>query len=281
MKKYKVFIVTAEPFNSEIISSLLWELDIKGINEVVNGLEVFVDEDSSISLNDVTGQLDKLKSEKMINSFTAEENIFDDKNWNEEWEKSVNIIEVTERIVIKPGFRDYKPKTDQVVITIDPKMSFGTGEHQSTKLMLYLIEKYIKQGMKVLDVGTGTGILSIAAIDFGADYAVAIDNDEWSFLNAVENIRVNRVNNKIDVRLCEIKDVHEKDFDFIFANIQKNVIISITDEIKNRMKPGGFTFLSGLLLTDEDDITRIYENSGFHKVEKIHLDDWTAFVFRI
>ncbi len=279
MKHYKEFTVTAEPFIPEVLSSLLWELDISGINEEVNCLKVFIPEDSRITLEDVAFQMRKLRDEKMIFNFNVEENLIEDKNWNEEWEKTINVIEVSDKVVIKPTFREYEAKPGQIVITIDPKMSFGTGEHQTTKLVLRFLESYVRSGMKVLDVGSGTGILAVASIKLGASSAVAVDNDEWCLMNGKENCRLNDVADKIDVRLGEIKDIREKDFDLITANIQKNILIEIAEGINNRLKPGGLVILSGLLYTDETDITDKYSSLGLILLEKKLLDEWIAMAF--
>ncbi len=279
MKFYKEFTITAEPFNPEIISSLMWELEITGINEEVNCLKVFASENSPINTQEISNLLKRLVGEKMLFSFNIEENLLEEKNWNEEWEKSIKITEVSDRIIIKPTFREYKAKPDQIVITIDPKMSFGTGEHQTTKLVLQFLEENVEKDMKVLDVGSGTSILAIASVKLGAANVIAIDNDEWCYLNGKENCELNSVTENVDVRLGEIKDVAEKNFDLVTANIQKNIIIDIAEEIRDRIKKRGILILSGLLLTDENDILKKYTALGFEFKEKKSLDEWIALSF--
>ena len=279
MKKYKEFTITAEPFNPEILSSILWELEITGINEEVNCLKVFAEPNSDVNQDRVSFFLKKLQNEKLLLNFTVEENILEEKNWNEEWERSINVIEVSDKIVIKPTFRNYDEKPGQIIISIDPKMSFGTGEHQTTKLMLRLIEKYVKPGMKVLDVGSGTGVLAIAAVRLGAGSAVAVDNDDWCLQNGKENIDLNNVADNIDVRLGIVQDVPEKDFHLILANIQKNVLMEISGELKNRLAENGILILSGLLLSDENDIKEGYQNLGLKMIDKQQMGEWIAVVF--
>ena len=279
MKYYKEYTVTAEPFIAEIISSILWELEITGINEEVNCLKVFASENSAVNVKEISKLLSRLVSEKMIFNFNVEENLLEEKNWNEEWEKSIKVTEVSDKIVIKPTFRDYNAKPGQIVITIDPKMSFGTGDHQTTKLVLQFLEDKVKTGMNVLDVGSGTSILGIACIKLGAEKVIAIDNDEWCFSNGKENCELNSVTKKVDVRLGEIKGIVEKNFDLIIANIQKNILIDIAGEIKDRIKNGGIIILSGLLFTDEDDILKKYTSLGFTFLDKKSLDEWIALSF--
>ena len=280
MKHYKEFTITAEPFNAELISGLMWELDIIGVNEEVNCIKIFTKEESKVSADDVKELLQRFADEKMLFTYSVEENYVEDKNWNEEWEKSVNVIEVSDRIVIKPSFRDYADKPGQIVITIDPKMSFGTGEHQTTKLVLQLLEKYVQKGMKMLDVGSGTGVLSIAAVKLGAASAIAVDNDEWCFGNAKENCELNFASGNVDVRLGEIKDIEENDFDLITANIQKNILLDISKDLKAKIKSNGIIILSGLLFQDEEDILKRYTSLGFQFNEKKTLDEWIAMIFK-
>src|ERR1035437_4950454 len=279
MKKYKEFLITAEPFNSELLSGVLWESNISGINEEVNCIKVFTD-DLSLSLEELKKHLQNLKNENLLFSFTIEENIYENKNWNEEWEQSINVIEVTNKIVIKPTFRNYNTKPGQVVLLIDPKMSFGTGEHQTTKLVLMLLEKYVTTGARVLDVGSGSGILAIASVKLGARYAIALDIDEWCFDNAVENSKLNNVNDSIEVIQGEITDIKESGFDMILANIQKNILIEIAPDIYNRLKPGGIAILSGLLDYDEADIKTEFTVIGLSFLEIKSLDSWIALVFQ-
>jgi ribosomal protein L11 methyltransferase len=280
MKKYKEFIIKTSPFNPDLISGFLWELNISGINEDEDSLKIFSDENTEITKDNVRGLLKKLVDNEIISSFEIEELTLEEKNWNEEWEKGINIIEVSDKIVIKPSFKNYENKENKIVITIDPKMSFGTGEHQTTKLVIKLLEKHIKNKIRVLDVGTGTGILAIASIRLGADFVLAIDNDEWCFENADENCRLNDDEGKVEIRLSEIKNIEENNFEMILANIQKNVLINIADEIKKRLIKKGILILSGLLIEDEKDVITRYEKLDLIFLEKMVMDEWLALVFQ-
>ena len=278
MKTYKEFHVFTEPLISDILSGILWELPITGINEEDNYIKVFAD-GNNVSVSDVISRLQKMKDENLIAGFRVEENILEYRNWNEEWEKKTNVIRVSDSIVIKPTFREYEPAGNETIITIDPKMSFETGEHQTTKLSLILLNKYIAPGMKILDVGTGTGVLAIAALKFGADYALGIDIDEWTLPNFKENAKLNSVEDKSDVRLCELNEVGDKDFDLVAANIQKNVLIEICDGIYQHLNEGGKIVLSGLLLEDQEDIRQKYTGRGFRFIEVLPMDEWIGMVF--
>ena len=280
MSKYKEFNITSQPFIPEIITGVLWELNISGIQEEENYIKIFCGEESLTDNKDIANQLQKLVNESVIESFIINEQILENKNWNEEWEKSREVIVVSDTMVIKPSFKEYLPKPNQIVITIDPKMSFGTGEHQSTKLSLLYLEKYVKKGTRILDVGSGTAVLAIASVMLGASKVIAIDIDEWCYENSIENCDVNEVHDKIDIRLCEIKDVSEKDFNLIAANIQRDIILEIKKDIRDRIMKNGILILSGLLSQDKDEIQHEYENLNFTLIDTNISGEWISMVFR-
>ena len=278
MKSYREFIITTEPFNAEILSSILWELNIDGINEEVNCLKVFAQHES-VTTDAIESELNLLKENKLLREFSVQENFIVEKNWNEEWEKSREVVHVTEKIVIKPTFKDYEPKSGEIVLTLDPKMSFGTGDHQTTKICLKFIEKYIKPGMKVLDAGSGTAILGIAAAKLDAGKVIAFDIDDWCYENGIENTQLNNVVDKVEIKKCELKDIEENNFDLIIANIQKNILLELAKGFKSRINSGGILILSGLLEMDKDAIVSKYSEVGFIEIDYLKMDDWIGIVF--
>jgi ribosomal protein L11 methyltransferase len=159
-------------------------------------------------------------------------------------------------------------------------MSFGTGDHQTTKLILRFLEKIVKPGMKVLDVGSGTGILAIASVKLGASNAVAVDFDEVCLENCKENCELNEVSDLVEVVTGEIDDVEEIDFDLILANIQKNVLLEIAEKIKSRLKKNGIVILSGLLESDQVEIEKKYHSLGFSSVQTEQMVEWIAVVLK-
>ncbi|MBK8945094.1 MAG: 50S ribosomal protein L11 methyltransferase [Ignavibacteriae bacterium] len=279
MKNYKQYIVKANPFNIDLISGNLWNLEILGINEFDNYLTTFVYEDSDLTVEKIEESLNELKQQNLINSFSVEVENVESKNWNEEWEKKINVIEVSERLVIKPSFKEYSSKPNQIIITIDPKMSFGTGEHQTTKIVLQLLEKYVDKKKMVLDIGSGTGVLGIAASKLGAEKVICIDNDEWCFENANENVEKNNVTN-VEIINGEINKVKNQKFDLILANINKHILLEIHYDIKNICTENGILILSGLLETDYDEIKKQYTQIGFTALEFLQKDEWIGIVFK-
>ena len=199
-----------------------------------------------------------------------------EQNWNEEWEKTIRPIQVTGRIIITPTWHTVNPAPGQIVLTIDPKMSFGTGYHETTRLVLRLMDNMIRPGSTLLDVGTGTGVLAIAGVKLGASSAVAVDVDDWSYNNALENIRLNGVQERVRVIHGEIAAAPAEEFDFVVANIQRSIIVPILGEMTSRLAPDGLMILSGLLQSDEEMILQAL--GAYHFVVRARLfeKEWLA-----
>ncbi len=281
MKKFTQYTVSTIPQNNELISGMLWQFDFAGITEVDNGLTIFVDPENIVSEEEIALVLESAKNEGFITEYYIQTNIVEDKNWNEEYERNVKVIQVSERLVIKPSFKQYDTKENEIVITIDPKMSFGTGEHETTKLVLTILEKYISPGNFVLDIGSGTGILAIASVLLGAKRAIGIDNDEWCLLNGNENVKLNSLEDKVEIRLGEIGQIEENNFDLILANINKHILLEIAPDLRAKIKKTGKLILSGLLESDEDEILSKYFLSQFEMIESKQFGDWIAIVFKV
>jgi ribosomal protein L11 methyltransferase len=155
-------------------------------------------------------------------------------------------------------------------------MSFGTGYHESTRLILGLVEQYIRPGMTVLDIGTGTGVLAIAAIRLGARHAVACDIDEWSYDNAIENAALNGVAEKMTILEGDIAVTPDQPYDLVIANIQRNVLIPLLPAMRSRLAPGGTLLLAGLLNIDRDAMTDALREHGFTVLHESAENEWIA-----
>ena len=203
---------------------------------------------------------------------TTMENI----DWNAEWEKTIRPIRVGRRIVIAPSWHPHTPEPGDLVLTIDPRMSFGTGYHESTRLILRLLENTVKPGDRVLDIGMGTGVLAIAALRLGARAAVGVDIDEWSEMNARENARVNGVADRFTILKGTLADVPPGQFDLVVANIQRTVLVPIMPLMVRRLCPSAHLLLSGLLLDDVEEISRSATAAGARILSRDVENEWVA-----
>lgn len=199
------------------------------------------------------------------------------KNWNAEWEKSVGIVEATSRIIIKPTWKKVRKRDKgKIVLHIDPKMAFGTGHHETTRLCMVLLEEHLRADAAVLDFGTGTGVLAIAAIKLGARSAFAIDNDPLAVENAGENVRKNRVAEVVKLKLGDVSKLPTKKFDLITANIDLPTITSSLSGLLPRLKTGGTLIVSGLLLSDLSKFMDLISHQGIVPLEIISENEWAS-----
>lgn len=197
-------------------------------------------------------------------------------DWNAQWESTLKPVRVTDRIIIAPSWHHVSPAPGGIVLTIDPKMSFGTGYHESTRLMIRLVEETVRPGVQFLDVGTGTGVLAIAAARLGAGHALGIDIDEWSYENARENIHLNGVEHLVTVQRCSIANAPLTEFDVVAANIQRSVIEAALPEMLRRLAPSGALLLAGLLMEDRDPMFAALRQNGLTPTHEICENEWIA-----
>jgi ribosomal protein L11 methyltransferase len=200
-----------------------------------------------------------------------------EKNWNATWERSVGIVEATPRIIIKPTWKKLRVKDKgKIVLHIDPKMAFGTGHHETTRLSLTLLEEHLHPGDRVLDFGCGTGVLAISAVKLGAHSALAVDNDRWAVENAAENAGKNRVQKRVRVVEGDVKKLPKRTFDLIIANIDLLTISKSLKHLVRRMKPGGSLILSGLLVSDLTEFMNVISHQGIVPLEIVNENEWVA-----
>lgn len=202
-----------------------------------------------------------------------------DRNWNAEWEAHLQPIEISDRILIVQKNKDRQPKPGQTVIEINPKMSFGTGYHATTRLMLRQIEAIDLENKRILDIGTGTGVLAIACRKLGNNQQIlAVDNNDWAVENARENVRENRAEN-IRIEMLDAEDDLETilagHYDLILANISRNVIDRILPAIKNTA-PESPVLLSGIMIYDEPWLKKLLDGLGYNIVKTLYEDEWLS-----
>ena len=199
-----------------------------------------------------------------------------EEDWANSWKAYYKPIKIGEKIVICPAWERYTPAEGEIVIRMDPGMAFGTGTHETTRLVIRLLEKYTKAGQLMLDVGTGTGILAICASRLGADLCRAYDIDPTAVRVARENIKDSGLENVTCDQSDLLKQVSLEDgqYDLVCANIVADIIIRMTPDVGKYMKDDAVLLASGIIAERCDDVIACFERNGFKIVEKLTDNDW-------
>ena len=277
MKSYLEISITANDTQRELLMPTMIELGAQGFMETDSELVCYFDKTrwSPHQMENLQHDLTELLRITSSNARVKIQTI-QEENWNAQWERTIQPMEIGQKLVVKPSWGTYQKTDRKIIIQIDPKMSFGTGYHETTRLMLRLLEKYVREGSSVLDVGTGTGILAIAAVKLGARNAVGTDNEHWAIENARENVKANAVTQKIRITSKPINQLTENYFDLITANITLNTIVELLPAMTERLKLGGILLLSGLLLLDEKSMVDHLEKNDYRLIDRMQEGQWVA-----
>ena len=197
----------------------------------------------------------------------------------QEWRRFFKPVLVSKRVVIKPTWEEYQSKENELIVEIDPGMAFGTGTHETTRLCIQMLDNIIKGGESVFDVGTGSGILAIAAAKLGAAEVLGIDNDEKSVSVAAENVALNSANKKVSISGIPLSEI-EGLFDIVVANILAEDLIEMRKELLKRLVKDGRIILSGILKTKAESVTKAYIDEGAIFEEQIDDGEWSALMLK-
>ncbi len=201
-----------------------------------------------------------------------------EKDWAESWKKYYKPTKIGNRIIIKPTWEQYQKEEGELVIELDPGMAFGTGTHETTIMCIEILEKYVKEGHIVYDIGTGSGILSIVAAKLGAKQVIGVDLDELSINVSKENVKLNGVDNIVDIRIGNLLDVVEGKADIIVSNIIAEVIIELIESLDDYLKESGIFIASGIITEKVDMVTQALERNDYRVIEEKIMGDWVAVV---
>ena len=203
-----------------------------------------------------------------------------EEDWANNWKKYYKPSKIGQKIVIKPIWEEYSKKDDEIVIELDPGMAFGTGEHETTRMCIKALEKYVKEDSTVFDVGCGSGILAIAAAKLGAKLAVGVDLDPVAVESAKENLSYNSASN-IEILEGNLLEVISGRADIVVANIIAEIICILTEDVSKALNKGGYFITSGIIHDRVDMVTTKLEECGF-EVQKINKDgEWNCIIAKL
>ena len=213
----------------------------------------------------------------------AEAVTVDDEDWKDKWKENFKPSKITKRIVVKPTWEEYIAGDGEIVLQIDPGMAFGTGTHETTSLCLRLMEKYLSdfpENKKVLDIGCGSGILSIAAALLGAGEVMAVEIDKDAVSVAEENVKLNGVLNNVSVVQGDLTKGIDFRADIIVANLMADLVMVLAESAANHMEDGGIFISSGILTEKKETVSEAIRNAGFEILEIEEDGEWCAIVAR-
>ncbi|MFN0176755.1 MAG: 50S ribosomal protein L11 methyltransferase [Saprospiraceae bacterium] len=269
---YHKFVLKTDPETADILVAFLSNSPFDTFEEMHDGLNAYAPATASEAA--IEAQLLDLQSQF---DFTWHKELVIGQNWNELWESNFQPVIVGDFCAVRADFHE-PIKGVKWELLINPKMAFGTGHHETTWQCIAAIENLPLAGTKVLDYGCGTGILAILASKQGALEIEAVDIEEESYRNTIENCAANGVAN-VTARLGTLFAIQGSAFDGILANINRHVILESLPALSNLLKPNGWLLISGILLTDEDIVTEAANAAGFTKKDMKSRGNWLCGVF--
>ncbi len=271
-KEYLEICLLVHQDGTEILFSELFDLGFTGIDETGPMVKAYIESENFTKMvqQKLHDYILSLKGVELVNS-----NVLFEKNWNEEWEKGIR-PQIIGSFYVYPSWNKENLPKYLIPLHIDPKMAFGTGTHETTRLLLEWLPEVITKGDRVLDAGTGTGILAIASSKLGAQEVFGFDIDPWSFENANENIGKNKVE---QVRVVE-GSLHHPEingrFDVIIANINTIALSDMVPEFLNHLTTSGHVLLSGLLQSDLQDFKKHVLENRYQLMQERTMGEWAA-----
>jgi ribosomal protein L11 methyltransferase len=272
------FDIAVPADHQEWLIAELSELGFDGFEQEADGMKAYIEEHK---LDDVVREQVFGGIEAMAHGCHVRGEVrIEPRNWNEEWERTIEPMEVG-RFWVYPSWTAETCPDGLLPLMIDPKQAFGTGYHETTRLILRLLPEAVRPGGSVVDVGTGTGILAIAALKLGAASAFGFDIDEWSFDNAQENIWLNGVQDAMSVAIGSFETVPNRAvYDLVLANVIRDMLLTSADEVVSLAKPGGEIVLSGLMQPDEAPIRAHPTYAALTHLGTTTEGEWCAIRYR-
>lgn len=204
-----------------------------------------------------------------------------EEEWATAWKKYYHPVKISNRFTIVPTWEIYKPvDSDELIIELDPGMAFGTGTHPTTVMSLQALEKYMTEDSTVIDVGTGSGVLAIGAAMLGAQHVHALDLDEVAVRSAKLNVKLNKVQDHVEVVQGNLLDTVKEPAEIVVANILAEIIMTFIDDAYRLVRPNGYFIASGIIETKKEEVKTALEKAGFVIEEVMMMEDWVTIISR-
>ena len=290
-----------KPLAVDLISNLFYDLDLKGVVIETPEIEssqdwgsnpVIPEEYAVIGYLPCDDQLEKRQKfvEQHLSQLQKKKGIkykivysdINEKDWTQTWKTYFQPEKITENIVVKPTWREYIREHDEIVLEIDPGMAFGTGTHPTTSMCIRMIEKYLKRNSTFLDIGTGSGILMIAAAKLGAIKVWGTDNDHVAVDIASKNLIQNRISeSNFYILEADLVDQITERFDVVAANLTTKTILILLENVRRILAQDGIFVCSGILETDKDEVLKKMQDLDFERVDILTKDEWISIACRL
>lgn len=245
---------------------------------------VYFDDDTKEKIAEMKSCVELLKSfaaegvfgDMDMGRMEIEETVVDDEVWKDKWKEFFKPSKITDTLVVKPTWEEYQKAEGEKVIEIDPGMAFGTGTHETTTLCMRLLEKYLKEGQSVMDVGCGSGILAIAAAMLGSKDILGIEIDPDAVRTAIENVELNNVAGAVTVKEGDLTKDVDKVVDLIVANLMAPLVIELSGAAADHLTDNGIYISSGILIEKKDMVSEAVKAAGFEILEILEEGEWCA-----
>lgn len=278
MLRFPYLAVEAVAGEGELLTDELWAHGAIGIEERDDGTLLTAEKGHVLYLAHFADEATAKQAQQALSrryEITLDYVVGD--AWRDEWKRFFRPQRIG-RLLIRPSWEQATPKPGEIQLVLDPGRAFGTGRHASTRLLLQALEHYVREGCSVLDVGCGSGILSIAALLLGAERATGIDVDPDAIGVALENAADNGVAMRFAASCTPLDQLPARSYDIVVANIEASVHLTLVDDLVARVGPDGFLMLSGLLLQDEIPIRQAF--GALHVVQRKVEEEWLALYFK-